>query len=121
MRLYAGMSSEFIEDAVQNRIASKLRDAFSRHYRFAPSPGEENAWRNSLRAVSQVFQYGKLTDHGLIGRNGLGSRRLLHVANHARHNFRAIPEGRRISHRVDRLRRRPLDLLRAARYRTHLR
>lgn len=66
MRLYAGMSAEFIDDAVQNRIASKLRDAFSRHYRFAPSPGEENAWRNSLRAVSQVFQYGNLTDHGVI-------------------------------------------------------
>lgn len=28
MRLYAGMSDEFIEDAVQNRIAAKLRDAF---------------------------------------------------------------------------------------------
>lgn len=66
MRLYSGMSAEFIEDAVQNRIASKLRDAFSRHYRFAPSPGEENAWRNSLRAVSQVFQRGNLTDHGVI-------------------------------------------------------
>jgi len=66
MRLYAGMSAEFIEDAVQNRIASKLRDAFSRHYRFAPSPGEENAWRNSLRAMSQVFQFGNFTDHGVI-------------------------------------------------------
>jgi hypothetical protein len=66
MRLYSGMSEEFIEDAVQNRIASKLRDAFSRHYRFAPSPGEENAWRNSLRAVSQVFQRGNLIDHGVI-------------------------------------------------------
>lgn len=66
MRLYSGMSEEFIEDAVQNRIASKLRDAFSRHYRFAPSPGEENAWGNSLRAMSQVFQRGNLTDHGVM-------------------------------------------------------
>jgi uncharacterized protein len=66
MRLYAGMSAEFIEDAVQNRIASRLRDAFSAHYRFVPSPNEENAWRNSLRALSQVFQKGTLTDHGVI-------------------------------------------------------
>lgn len=66
MRLYSGMSEEFIDDAVQNRIASKLREAFSRHYRFAPSPGEENAWGNSLRAMSQVFQRGNLTDHGVI-------------------------------------------------------
>lgn len=66
MRLYAGMSDEFIEDAVQNRIASKLRDAFQRHYRFAPSEGEEHAWRNSLRAISQVFQRGDLVDHGVV-------------------------------------------------------
>lgn len=66
MRLYAGMSTEFIEDAIQNRIASKLRDAFLRQFRFAPSPGEENAWRNSLRAMSQVFEHGKLSDHGVI-------------------------------------------------------
>ncbi len=66
MRLYAGMSEDFIEDAVQNRVASKLRDAFLRHYRFPPSPGEENAWRNSLRAMSQVFQRGNLIDHGVI-------------------------------------------------------
>lgn len=66
MRLYAGMSEEFIEDAVQNRVATKLRDAFLRHYRFSPSAGEENAWRNSLRAISQVFQRGDLVDHGVI-------------------------------------------------------
>ncbi|HEX2566024.1 MAG TPA: DNA/RNA helicase domain-containing protein [Burkholderiales bacterium] len=66
MRLYAGMSAEFIEDAVQNRIASKLRDAFLAHYRYAPSPGEENAWRNSLRAMSQVFERGHLVDHGIV-------------------------------------------------------
>src|SRR5712671_8023406 len=66
MRLYSGMSDEFIEDAIQNRIASKLRDAFLRQFRFAPSPGEENAWRNSLRAMSQVLERGKLNDHGVI-------------------------------------------------------
>jgi hypothetical protein len=66
MRLYAGMSSDFVEDAIQNRIASKLRDAFTRQFRFAPSPGEENAWRNSLRAMSQVFERGKLSDHGVM-------------------------------------------------------
>jgi len=28
MRLYAGMSKDFIDDAVHNRIAAKLNDAF---------------------------------------------------------------------------------------------
>jgi len=66
MRLYSGMSKEFVDDAVHNRIASKLSDAFVRHYRRRPSPGEEQSWRNSLRAVSQVFELGRLDDHGVI-------------------------------------------------------
>lgn len=42
MRLYAGMSREFIDHAVHNRIASLLRDAFERVYRHRPSPGKRN-------------------------------------------------------------------------------
>lgn len=60
------MSKDFVDDAVHNRIASKLRDAFIRHYRHRPSPGEEQSWRNSLRAVSQVFELGHIDDHGVI-------------------------------------------------------
>jgi hypothetical protein len=37
-----------------------------RGYRYRPSPGEENSWRNSLRAVSQVFERGQLLDHGIL-------------------------------------------------------
>jgi len=60
------MSREFIDHAVHNRIAALLRDSFQRVYRFRPSPAEENSWRNSLRAVSQVFEHGQLLDHGII-------------------------------------------------------
>ena len=66
MRLYAGMSDQFIRDTVHNQIAGKLEDSFFRHYRFRPSPAEVNAWKNSLRAVSQVFQEAGLDDHGVI-------------------------------------------------------
>ena len=66
MRLYAGSSQEFIRDAVHNQIAENLKDAFFRHYRYKPAPSEVNAWRNSLRAISQVFDLGKLNDHGVI-------------------------------------------------------
>jgi uncharacterized protein len=66
MRLYSGMSRDFIEDAVQNRIAEKLKDAFLRHYRYNVPNSEVNSWRNSLRAVSQVFQRANLTDQGVI-------------------------------------------------------
>ncbi len=66
MRLYAGTSSQFIEDTIQNQIAEKLKLAFFNYFRYNPSPGEINSWRNSLRAVSQIFQYSNLMDHGII-------------------------------------------------------
>lgn len=66
MQLYAGMSREFIADNTHNRIAEKLKESFFRHLRYNPSPGEVNSWRNSLRAVSSVFQHASLLDHGVI-------------------------------------------------------
>ena len=66
MRLYAGTSRQFITDSIQNQIADKLKSVFFETFRFNPSPGEVNSWRNSLRAISQVFQYSNLMDHGII-------------------------------------------------------
>ncbi len=66
MRLYAGSSEEFISDSVNNRIADKLKTAFFGEFRYNPSPGEVNSWRNSLRALSQVFQYGEFRGHGVL-------------------------------------------------------
>jgi DUF2075 family protein len=66
MRLFSGTSQQFIQDSIQNQIAEKLKLAFFNYFRYNPSPGEMNSWRNSLRAVSQVFQYANLTDHGVI-------------------------------------------------------
>ena len=66
MRLYSGMSEDFISDNVHNSIAEKLRDAYISYFRTQPGPGEVNAWRNSLKSVSMVFQHGKLLDHGVI-------------------------------------------------------
>jgi len=66
MRLYSGTTASLIEDTTQNRIATKLSDAFFHEFRFQPAPSEVNSWRNSLRAVSQVFQEGALLNHGVI-------------------------------------------------------
>ncbi len=65
MQLYAGSSAQFIEDAVQNQVAEKLKAAFLDHYRFQPSPGEVASWRNSLGKVKDVFQRAGLLDHGV--------------------------------------------------------
>jgi DUF2075 family protein len=66
MRLYSGSSIDFIDDTVHNRIADKLRDAYFVSYRREASPSEINSWRNSLRAVSQVFENARLNDHGVL-------------------------------------------------------
>jgi hypothetical protein len=66
MRLYSGPSTHFIRDTTHNQIAEKLRAAFFEQYRFDPSPGEINSWRNSLRAVAGVFEEGNLKDHGVL-------------------------------------------------------
>jgi len=66
MRLYAGTSNQFITDTIQNQIADKLKNAFFSYYRYNPSAGEISSWRNSLRAISLVFQSAELMDHGVL-------------------------------------------------------
>lgn len=66
MRLYAGSSSDFISDTVHNRIADQLKAAYFSAYRRQAAPPEVAAWRNSLRAVAQVFQTARLEDHGVL-------------------------------------------------------
>ena len=66
LRLFAGTSQQFLQDTIQNQIAEKLRLSFFNYFRYYPSPSEINSWRNSLRAVSQVFQYANLVDQGII-------------------------------------------------------
>lgn len=66
MRLYAGTSKQFIQDAIQNQIAEKLKQSFFYHLRYNPSQGEVNSWRNSLKAICLIFQHANLYDHGII-------------------------------------------------------
>lgn len=66
MRLYSGMSLDFIGDTVRNQVAAKLSDAFFNYYRYRPSPNEVNSWRNSLRAIAQILDHSRLHDHGIL-------------------------------------------------------
>ena len=66
MRLYAGGSQEFVRNSSHNHIAEKLRAAFRTQFRYEPPPSEYRSWRESLRALSQVFTEANLDDHGVI-------------------------------------------------------
>src|SRR5690242_20814208 len=78
VRLWAGLSTHFIRDSSHNQIAEKLKAAFFAAYRYDPPPSEVQSWRNSLRAVAQVFEQANLEDHGVMleYRLPLTSRRL---------------------------------------------
>jgi uncharacterized protein len=66
MQLYAGTSSQFIEDAFRGSIGRKLEDAFFHHYRYRPGQQDVRSWHNSLTRMSMVLQRAELTDHGVI-------------------------------------------------------
>jgi len=66
MRLYSGMSQDFIRDTTRNHIADRLREAFFAYYRYEPSRGEVASWRNSLRAMRDVLEIASLHDHGIL-------------------------------------------------------
>lgn len=66
MRLYSGSSTQFLDDTIHNEIGDKLKESFFQYFRYYPSPNEVQSWRNSLRAVSQVFDYSGLNDNGII-------------------------------------------------------
>lgn len=66
MRLYAGTSPDFVRDSTHNQIADKLRTAFRAQFRYEPPHSEIRSWRESLRALAQVFTEAELMDHGVI-------------------------------------------------------
>lgn len=66
MRLYSGTTEQFQLDTTMNRIADKLKIAFFSYFGYNPGNSEVHSWQNSLRALSSLFEYSKLNDHGII-------------------------------------------------------
>jgi hypothetical protein len=66
MHLYAGTSTDFVEDATLNRIGAKIAEAWFEHFRYEAPKGEVAAWKNSLQSMANAVQHGSLDDHGVI-------------------------------------------------------
>ena len=60
MQLYSGSSRQFVDDAVRNRIAEKLKTAFFHHCRYDPPTSEVRSWQNSLTRMCMVMQHANL-------------------------------------------------------------
>lgn len=66
MKLYKGTSIDFIADNNQNLIVDKLRKEFLKAFRQEPQPSEMRSWKESLLAVSRIFDSANLKDHGVL-------------------------------------------------------
>lgn len=66
MRLYAGLSSNFIELNNNHQIADLLKVEFFNQFGFNPTPNEVMSWRNSLKRVSRMLDNAGLYDNGVF-------------------------------------------------------
>ncbi len=66
MRLYSGLSVNFIELNKRNQISTLLEEEFFRQLGFRPSKGEVASWRNSLLRFTVSLDNAKLYDHGIL-------------------------------------------------------
>jgi hypothetical protein len=56
----------FIEDVLLNRIAEKLKVSFADQLNRNVSPGEMNAWRNSLQSFAHVLSHYELKNVAVV-------------------------------------------------------
>jgi len=66
MRFYQGTATAFVEDAVRNQVADKLRTAYEEYYGHRVSPSEYNSWTNSLQFVKNLVEYNELDKSSII-------------------------------------------------------
>lgn len=65
MHLYSGPTTAFADDALHNRMAPRLAEAFFDYFGYRVSESEARSWRNSLRAMADAVRLGNLEDHGI--------------------------------------------------------
>jgi hypothetical protein len=66
VELYRGLTGELISDGLNNKLATRLGEAFFSHYRYKPPTSEVKSWQNSLARVGFVLQGAGMLDHGVV-------------------------------------------------------
>jgi len=64
--LYEGLSSDFIIKSREGLIAIQVERSFSHEFGKAPTKGEVQAWKNSLKAVGELLSEAGLDRQGVI-------------------------------------------------------
>jgi DUF2075 family protein len=63
LRIYEGTTSEFVQDALNNRIADRIRTRFEDYYGRKANPSEVVAWTNSLQFLKNAVEYASPPDN----------------------------------------------------------
>ena len=66
MRLYEGSIESFINDTIQNEIATKIRDKYEEYYGKKVNYAEMTSWVNSLQFLKNVLEYNSPRDNMVI-------------------------------------------------------
>ena len=66
MKLYDDTIAAFNNDVIQNRIADKLKFAYSKHYHRTPQESEYRAWNQSLNVLNNSFTLSGLLENKII-------------------------------------------------------
>ncbi len=66
MKLYDDTIAAFNNDVLQNRIADKLKFAYSKHYHRTPQESEYRAWNQSLNVLNNSFTLSGLQENKII-------------------------------------------------------
>ncbi len=66
MRLYEGSIEAFIQDTIQNQIATKIKDRYEEYYGKKVNYSEMTSWINSLQFLKNVLEYNSPRDNMVI-------------------------------------------------------
>lgn len=66
MKLYAGTSNEFVQDALENRLDAKIKAAYESYFYKIANPREVASWTYSLQFVKNLIELASLNDNMIM-------------------------------------------------------
>src|SRR3989338_1219754 len=66
MRLYEGTIQAFSDDVANNRLADRIKNSYTNHYRKSPLESEYRAWQQSLNVLNNSFVFSSLIENRIV-------------------------------------------------------
>lgn len=66
MKLYAGTTTEFVQDALENKLDAKIKAAYESYFYKLANPREVASWTYSLQFVKNLIELASLNDNMIM-------------------------------------------------------